>query len=156
MAGLETHFTEPTTHYWQVTMPTPSTPPTVPYRYCYPALLPNKHTLNLPIRQLKNNPREAVASLLVNQASLDVVDELGGLLTEEILRHGPDVDVVVGLPTLGLSLSNVVARGLGHCKSSQAPSPTSGRHLRSKHVTCQWAIPKSSGTHLLCRQMYRR
>ena len=52
--------------------------------------------------------------MLVNAASLDVVDTLSHLLSEQLKVY--DVDVIVGLPTLGHALCPGVARGLGHSR----------------------------------------
>lgn len=68
----------------------------------------------LPIRQLASNPSEAVASLIINQASISVHDELGDILAEAVRDFEPDV--VIGLPTLGLTLAKVVAQKLGKGK----------------------------------------
>ena len=65
----------------------------------------------LPIRQLPDNPSEAVASLIMNQASIAVHDELGDILANAVRDFEPEV--VIGLPTLGLTVANVVARRLG-------------------------------------------
>jgi len=65
----------------------------------------------LPIRQLPDNPSEAVASLILNQASIAVHDELGDILANAVRDFEPEV--VIGLPTLGLTVANVVARRLG-------------------------------------------
>ena len=65
----------------------------------------------LPIRQIAGQPSEAVASLIINQASLSVHDELGVILAEEVRDFEPEV--VIGLPTLGLTLAKVVAQKLG-------------------------------------------
>jgi hypothetical protein len=107
------HFTEPTTKYWQTIIPADlqSPSPTSPYQYAYPAVLPLSRVIHLPIRQLPNQPSEAVASLILNQASLSVVQELGLLLAELIRPY--NVEVVIGLPTLGLSAAAVVAEKLG-------------------------------------------
>jgi len=56
-----------------------------------------------------------VASLIINQASLDVIEELGTFLAAAIKHLEPDV--IVGLPTLGLSPASVVARVLNHSPS---------------------------------------
>ncbi|KAF7904445.1 hypothetical protein EAF00_001779 [Botryotinia globosa] len=106
-----THFTEPTTAYWQTILPSNHTPQTPPYRYGFPAKLPDSRFLVLPIRPLKDNPKHAVASLLVNQASMEVVDTLSDFLADLVRRFEPDV--IIGLPTLGLSLAPLVARNLG-------------------------------------------
>jgi len=109
------HFTEATTGYWQrivdageVLQPDP------PWRFGYPARLPDGRVLMLPIRPLASEPAHAVASLLVNQAALDVVDTLGAMLAQRLTPHAPER--VIGLPTLGLALAPVVARALAHAR----------------------------------------
>lgn len=107
---LPPHFTEPTTKYWQeIHDTTPSAQP--PWQYGFPARLPDSRILMLPIRPLKTNQDHAVASLLVNQASINVANELGAFLTESVRPFQPEV--IIGLPTLGLSLAPIVAEGLG-------------------------------------------
>ncbi|CCD51802.1 hypothetical protein BofuT4P10000089001 [Botrytis cinerea T4] len=106
-----THFTEPTTTYWQTILPSNHTPQNPPYKYGFPAKLPDSRFLVLPIRPLKDNPKHAVASLLVNQASMEAVDVLSNFLADLVRRFEPDV--IIGLPTLGLSLAPLVARNLG-------------------------------------------
>lgn len=108
-------FTEPTTYYWQ-TLLTASEIPQLrpPFQYGCPVRLPNGKYLLLPIRRLPTDPNHAVASLLVNAASLDVVDTLSHLLSEQLKPY--DVDVIVGLPTLGHALCPGVARGLGQSR----------------------------------------
>lgn len=109
------HFTEPTTHYWQQLLPAHAAPaPMPPWRHGVPATLPDGRVLMLPIRQLADDPGLAVASFLCNQASLEVVDELGRLLAERLAPIAPEV--VIGLPTLGLTFAPLVARHLGHAR----------------------------------------
>lgn len=114
-AGMLRHFTEATTAYWQtieaadVSLPGPG-----PWRRAYPARLPDGRVLRLPIRQLAAEPRHAVASLLVNQASMSVVQTLGEMLADALRPFR--VDGVIGLPTLGLTLAPVVAQALGHSR----------------------------------------
>lgn len=112
---LPAHYTEPTTSYWQeiLTQPTNPTRPIIrpPYQYNYPALLPDSRYLLLPIRALSQNPQHAVASLLVNQASMDVVETLADFLAEQVKPFNPEI--IIGLPTLGLSLAPLVAGKLG-------------------------------------------
>lgn len=106
------HFTDPTTHYWQhIVSPGPHMALDGPWRHGYPALLPDGWVLVLPIRQLATEPRHAVASLLVNQAALDVVDALARMLADGLRPLAPTL--VIGLPTLGLTLAPLVARALG-------------------------------------------
>lgn len=109
-----THFTEPTTDYWQEILDASqldSSSRNPPWQNGVPVALPNNRFLVLPIRPLNNASNDAVASLLVNQAGIAVVEELGDYLTELVRPFEPDV--VVGLPTLGLSLAPIVAKGLG-------------------------------------------
>lgn len=54
---------------------------------------------------------DAVASLLVNHALMSVVTELGKFLAESVCPFNPEV--IIGLPTLGLSLAPIVAQNLG-------------------------------------------
>lgn len=108
------HFTKPTTSFWQEILPSSTDSSQPPYKYSYPATLPSSRVLHLPIRQLPNNPAEAVASLIINQASLSVVEELSVALTEKVREFQPEI--VIGLPTLGLSVAPIVARELGHSK----------------------------------------
>lgn len=110
------HFTEPTTGYWQhfvseEELADSARPGDGPWRYGYPVRLPDGRFLVLPIRQLRDDPSMAVASIIANQASLEVVDALGVMLARLLALHAPEV--VVGMPTLGLAFAPVVARELG-------------------------------------------
>lgn len=108
--------TEPTTPYWQQFVDGDAVAgATAPWRLAYPARLPDGRVLMLPIRRLASDPRHAVASLIANQASLEVVEQLGRLLGEGLARalaSQPPVQVV-GLPTLGLAFAAAAARHLG-------------------------------------------
>jgi adenine/guanine phosphoribosyltransferase-like PRPP-binding protein len=109
-------FTEPTTAYWQEILPAdraPSSEP--PWRFGYPARLPDGRVLVLPIRATAAEPTHAVASLILNQAALDVADALAGYLARS-LADTLAPDLLVGLPTLGLSLAAPVARAMGHTR----------------------------------------
>lgn len=109
------HYTEPTTAYWQsIVAADPQAPPQGPWRHGYPARLPDGRVLVLPIRPLAREPHHAVASLLVNQASMAVVDTLAQSLADRLRPLAPDL--VIGLPTLGLTLAPLVARALGHSR----------------------------------------
>ena len=70
------------------------------------------HRLLLPIRQLADG--RGVASLIVNQASFTVLDALAEALAARLAPHAPDI--IVGVPTLGLTLAEGVARRLGHAR----------------------------------------
>ena len=112
------HFTEPTTTYWQEILPSDKTS-SAPWKYGYPAQLPDSRILMLPIRPLIN-ANEAVASLLLNQAAIDVTAELGTFLADAVRPFNPEV--IVGLPTLGLSVAPIVAQQLGQSALLSYPS----------------------------------
>jgi adenine/guanine phosphoribosyltransferase-like PRPP-binding protein len=78
----------------------------------FPAILRDGREILLPIRTLPGTTTTGIASLIVNQASFVVHDALVAGMVDLARPHAPDV--VVGVPTLGLSLAPGVARGLGH------------------------------------------
>lgn len=77
----------------------------------YVAVLEDGRQLRLPIRVLADGDR-ALASLIVNQASFAVLDALAESLADRI--RPLEIDIVAGLPTLGLTLAAAVAQKLGH------------------------------------------
>ena len=79
----------------------------------YPARFEDGRILLLPIRHLPDG-KHALASLIINQASFAVVDALACVLADKLTAFAPDL--VVGLPTLGLTLASAVARKLGHTR----------------------------------------
>jgi len=103
-----------TTGYWQHTVSAAglTAPLQPPYATCYPARLPDGRYLVLPLRGMPSTPDRCVASLIANQASLEVVEQLALHMAEAARAHG--FEVVVGLPTLGLAFAPLVARHLGH------------------------------------------
>lgn len=113
---MSAHFTEPTSGYWQEIAAPGSAGASNegPWQYGYPARLPGGRVLVLPIRSLASEPTHGVASLILNQASLDVVDTLGAMLAQRLRPLAPDL--LIGLPTLGLALVPVVASALGHAR----------------------------------------
>jgi adenine/guanine phosphoribosyltransferase-like PRPP-binding protein len=76
----------------------------------FPARFPDGRILVLPLRALPDGSG-ALASLIVNQASFAVLDALAGCLAEQLAPFAPEV--IVGVPTLGLTLASAVARQLG-------------------------------------------
>lgn len=100
--------------FWQAVEPAGHWPDAPPggHREGYPARLPDGRQLLLPIRPLPPDGETAVASLIVNQAAFAVHDELTAGMAALAAPQAPEV--VVGLPTLGLSLAADVARRLGH------------------------------------------
>lgn len=94
-----------------------------PYSHSVPVVLPGGEVLALPIRVLpqpegqEGAVRRAVASLIANQASLSVAEHLatamGELAQGFAHERGSTADVVVGLPTLGMTFAPQVAQALG-------------------------------------------
>lgn len=82
------------------------------HRGAYPATLPDGRQILLPIRVLPGDGTQAVASLIVNQASFAVLDALIDAMAALWRAEAPEV--VIGVPTLGLPLAEGVARRLGH------------------------------------------
>jgi adenine/guanine phosphoribosyltransferase-like PRPP-binding protein len=78
----------------------------------YPARFEDGRILVLPIRPLSD--KRALASLIINQASFTVVDALAMSLAQKLAVCSPDL--IVGLPTLGLTLASAVAQKLGHAR----------------------------------------
>lgn len=99
--------------FWQEIHPAGSFPESGPYEGFFPARLADGRQLRLPIRPLSDGVH-ALASLIINQASFEVVDVLAEQLAEQL--KADDIEVVVGLPTLGLTLAAAVAQKLGHTR----------------------------------------
>ncbi|WP_138465953.1 phosphoribosyltransferase [Poseidonocella sp. HB161398] len=95
--------------FWQAVEDGPAPPP--PYEARFPAELPGGRILWLPTRELAGT-QNALASLILNQASFAVEEALAADLAEALRPHAPEL--LVGLPTLGLGLAAAVARQLGH------------------------------------------
>src|SRR6202051_1580592 len=108
-------YTEPTTGYWQDLTPEIPTrfSATPPYRFRYPISLPSGRPLVLPRRRLPDGNR-AVASLIANQASNVVVAALADHMATQ--ARALDVQLIVGLPTLGLAFASLVAERLGQSR----------------------------------------
>lgn len=98
---------------WQILYPEGSFSQPGPFQDLYAAALPDGRQICLPIRPLAGGER-ALASLIINQASFAVQDALAAALARAIA--GLEIDVVVGLPTLGLTLAAAVAQKLGHSR----------------------------------------
>ena len=75
----------------------------------YVARMPDGSGLALPLRDLGEM---AVAGLISNQASFEVVERIADWLAQAAATLG--VEVVAGLPTLGHIFAYLVARRLGH------------------------------------------
>ena len=79
----------------------------------HPARFDDGRVMKLPIRPLADG-EHALASLILNQASFNVVEAIAETLAGKLAPYG--VDVVVGLPTLGLTLASALAARLGHSR----------------------------------------
>ncbi len=88
--------------------------PVGPGASTYAVALPDGRRILLPIRTLPGGTDAGVASLIVNQASFAVQDALADALAARLAPVG--ASLVVGVPTLGLSLAAAVARRLGHTR----------------------------------------
>jgi hypothetical protein len=109
----------PHTDFWQQFSPPAPEPPEWVGAYARP--MPDSSRLALPLRDLGES---AVAGLIANQASFPVVDGLTHWMAERAARF--DIDVVLGLPTLG----HVVApRGRPRQRLSAAPRCSRSRTL---------------------------
>jgi adenine/guanine phosphoribosyltransferase-like PRPP-binding protein len=111
-AEADAHI-RPTTDYWQHLLDDwpGGSAPQPPYRFDYPVRLPDGRVLVLPLRTLPQADG-AVASLIANHASFGVVAALADHMAD--LARGTGADLVVGMPTLGLTFAPLVARRLGH------------------------------------------
>jgi len=100
-------------HFWQTIHP-PNTFPTIgPYTTAYPATFADDRQLLLPIRELPDGTH-ATASLIINQASFAVLGAIAETLAAQLRRYEPAI--IIGLPTLGLTLAAAVAQALGHSR----------------------------------------
>ncbi|MBS1062461.1 phosphoribosyltransferase [Gluconobacter wancherniae] len=99
-----------TTTFWQEFAPDAelSAPYTDRYRVRVGA-----RSLDLPLRALPDG-KHAVSSLLVNHASFGVLDAIVEDMSRIALEFAPEV--IVGVPTLGLTLAPGVARACGHAR----------------------------------------
>ena len=117
---MSENWTETTGGYWQDLLDglPADFRPEGPFRLGYPARLPDGKVLMLPLRQLPPQSNrvgdQAVASFLANQAGFAVVEALAGHIAD--LLRPLRIDIIVGMPTLGLTFAPLVARNLGHSR----------------------------------------
>ena len=123
--------------FWQRLQPPSSFDPGASFSDFYPARFDDGRLLPLPIRPLSDG-RHALASLILNQASFAVADAIADDLTTKLASYRPEV--VVGLPTLGLTLASAVAQKLGHRR--YAPLGTSRKFWYREELS----VPLSSIT----------
>jgi adenine/guanine phosphoribosyltransferase-like PRPP-binding protein len=99
--------------FWQEIQPAGTFAPSCAYVDVYHAEFADGRQLALPIRALPDG-NHAVASLIINQASFAVVTAIATDLADKLRPLA--LDVIVGLPTLGLTLAAAVAQALGHTR----------------------------------------
>lgn len=116
-----------------------------PHSGFFPATLDDGRQLKLPIRPLSDGDH-ALASLIVNQASFPVLEALAQDLAGKLTPF--NIDIVVGLPTLGLTLAAAVARHLGH--SRYVPLGTSRKFWYLEELS----VPMSSITTQQQKRLY--
>ena len=131
--------------FWQEIHPRRSFETAGPHSTFFPAALDDGRQICLPIRPLADG-EHALASLIVNQASFEVLEALAADLAAQLLPFKPDV--VVGLPTLGLTLAAAVARHLGH--SRYVPLGTSRKFWYLEELS----VPMSSVTTRQEKRLY--
>ncbi len=93
--------------------PPDSFAPATSYATAFPVTLSDGRQLLLPIRPLPDG-KHALASLIINQASFAVQAALAEQLANKLAGFRPEV--IIGLPTLGLTLASAVAERLGHAR----------------------------------------
>ena len=98
--------------YWQSFLP-PGRSPGEAYENAFPASLADGRRLMLPIRAL-GDTGSGLASLIINQASFTVMRALADDLARRLAALKPEI--VVGMPTLGLTLAAAVGEALGHAR----------------------------------------
>lgn len=131
--------------FWQTIDPAGTHQDDGPFADAYPARLADGRQLLLPIRALADG-RHGLASLIVNQASFPVLAALADDLADRLRSVAPDV--VVGLPTLGLTLAAAVAERLGHAR--YVPCGTSRKFWYVEELS----VPMSSVTTHHVKRLY--
>jgi adenine/guanine phosphoribosyltransferase-like PRPP-binding protein len=131
--------------FWQDVLPPATFETAGPHSIFFPAALDDGRQICLPIRPLADG-EHALASLIVNQASFAVLEALAADLAAKLAPFNPDV--VIGLPTLGLTLAAAVARHLGH--SRYVPLGTSRKFWYLEELS----VPMSSITTRQEKRLY--
>ena len=131
--------------FWQEIHPQQSFQTSGSHNGFFPVTLDDGRQLQLPIRPLADE-KHALASLIINQASFAVQEVLAEQLAAKLSAFEPEV--IVGLPTLGLTLASAVARALGH--SRYVPLGTS----RKFWYLDELSVPLSSITTEQQKRLY--
>ncbi len=122
--------------FWQELHP-PGHLPAGPADGGFVVALGDGRQLRLPIRPLPGG-QQALVSLIINQASFAVLDALATDLAAKLHADAPEI--IVGLPTLGLTLAGAVAQKLGHAR--YVPLGTSRKFWYAEELS----VPLSSIT----------
>ena len=130
--------------YWQVLLPAGTVSDPLAWSGTYVATLPDGRQLPLPLRARDDGT--ALASLILNQASFEVQETLAEQLADRLAAC--EIELVVGLPTLGLTLAAAIARQLGHRR--YLPLGTSPKFWYRDELS----VPMSSVTTLSERRVY--
>jgi adenine/guanine phosphoribosyltransferase-like PRPP-binding protein len=131
--------------FWQDILPPATFGTAGPHSSFFPAELDDGRQICLPVRPLADG-EHALASLIVNQASFAVLEALAADLAAKLAPFNPDV--VIGLPTLGLTLAAALARHLGH--SRYVPLGTSRKFWYLEELS----VPMSSITTRQEKRLY--
>jgi adenine/guanine phosphoribosyltransferase-like PRPP-binding protein len=131
-------------NFWQQIDPPGHASTAGPFKHFYVAAFDDGQ-LRLPIRVLADG-EQALASLIINQASFAVQTALAKALAAKLVPL--DIDVVIGLPTLGLTLAAAVAQHLGH--SRYVPLGTSRKFWYRDELS----VPLSSVTTPAQKRLY--
>ncbi|KWT85512.1 phosphoribosyltransferase [Agrobacterium tumefaciens str. B6] len=131
--------------FWQDILPPATFGTAGPHSSFFPAELDDGRQICLPVRPLADG-EHALASLIVNQASFAVLEALAADLAAKLATF--NADVVIGLPTLGLTLAAAVARHLGH--SRYVPLGTSRKFWYLEELS----VPMSSITTRQEKRLY--
>jgi adenine/guanine phosphoribosyltransferase-like PRPP-binding protein len=131
--------------FWQAIEPGSGIADEPLLRGSFPARMPNGDVLHLPIRPLDDGVH-GLASLIINQASFAVQEQLAAMLAQLLVPFDPEI--VVGLPTLGLTLAGLTAKALGH--SRYVPLGTSRKFWYDERLS----VGMSSITTAAERRLY--
>ncbi|HVY51667.1 MAG TPA: phosphoribosyltransferase [Devosia sp.] len=129
--------------FWQELRP--ATGETAPFSTGFPVTLKDGRVLELPIRPLPDS-ENGLASLIINQASFAVQRVLIDDLAAALSAYEPEV--IVGLPTLGLTVAAGVAAALGHVR--YVPCGTSRKFWYDEALS----VSMSSVTTPTSRRLY--
>ncbi|MCR8547436.1 phosphoribosyltransferase [Salipiger sp. P9] len=86
--------------------------PPPPYKDAFPVKLPDGDWAELPFLPLPPDFETAIAYLCITENSFDLEDRLSSAMADMVRALDPEI--VIGMPTLGMTLAASVAKKLGH------------------------------------------